>query len=58
MQRVASRKHDTAPYSVIRTPGGFVVTCAQHLVTDEIKEVEARALADALNNEFKARMNP
>lgn len=47
---------NTAPYSVVRTPRGSVVFCAAHIVTEELKDKEAEALANALNAEFKQRM--
>ena len=44
------------PYEVVRTPRGYaVVFCAGHVVTDELKLVEAIALAKALNMEFETR---
>jgi hypothetical protein len=45
-----------APYDVQRTPRGSVVVCRSHVVTDELKDGEARALAIALNMEFETRM--
>jgi hypothetical protein len=44
------------PYRVQRTPRGSVVVCEAHVVTDELKEGEAQALARALNMEFETRM--
>jgi hypothetical protein len=44
------------PYEVVRTPRGSVVVCAAHVVTDELKDGEAIALAKALNMEFETRM--
>jgi hypothetical protein len=44
------------PYNVQRTPRGSVVVCRAHVVTDELKEGEAQALARALNMEFETRM--
>jgi hypothetical protein len=46
------------PYQVQRTPRGSVVICAAHVVTEEVKDEEARALAIALNNEFQRRVQP
>ena len=43
------------PYYVHRTPRGSVVLCNPHVVTDELKDEEADALAEALNNEFKRK---
>jgi hypothetical protein len=48
----------TAPYHVRRTPRGSVVVCASHIVTDEVKDEEARALAEALNKEFQRKTQP
>ena len=39
------------PYQVQRTPRGSVVICTRHIVTEEIKDEEARAIAEALNQE-------
>jgi hypothetical protein len=47
-----------APYDIQRTPRGSVVICRAHVVTDELTNEEARALALALNKEFEARMAP
>jgi hypothetical protein len=44
-----------APYHVQRSPRGAVVICAAHVVTDEVKHEEARALAIALNKEFQRK---
>jgi hypothetical protein len=49
-------RNTTGPYNVQRTPRGAVVVCAAHVVTDELKEGEAIALAKALNMEFETRM--
>lgn len=46
----------TGPYDVQRTPRGSVVVCRSHVVTDELKNGEAIALAKALNMEFETRM--
>jgi hypothetical protein len=46
----------TGPYNVQRTPRGSVVVCRAHVVTDELKNGEALALAIALNMEFETRM--
>jgi hypothetical protein len=43
------------PYIVNRTPRGSVVVCTEHLVTDEITNDEALALANALNAEHLKR---
>jgi hypothetical protein len=43
------------PYHVQRTPSGSVVICRAHVVTEEVKDEEARALASALNNEHAKR---
>jgi hypothetical protein len=45
-----------SPYYITLTPRGATVVCAAHIVTDEIKEEEARALVAALNSEFETRM--
>jgi hypothetical protein len=45
-----------APYHIQRTPRGSVVICAAHVVTNEVKDEEARALAIALNREYQQRM--
>jgi hypothetical protein len=50
-------KKSLSPYTVQQTPRGSVVVCGEHLVTDEIKPVEAHALAAALNSEHRARMS-
>jgi hypothetical protein len=55
MTEVYSRRHEP-PYYVQRTPLGSVVICAAHVVTDEVKDEEAHALATALNAQFKQRM--
>jgi hypothetical protein len=47
-----------APYHVQRTPRGSVVICVRHVVTDEVKDEEALALAEALNKEFQRRGQP
>jgi hypothetical protein len=47
-----------APYHVQRTPRGSVVICVRHIVTDEVKDEEARALAEALNKEFQRKTQP
>lgn len=44
-----------APYHIQRTPRGSVVVCEAHVVTDEVKDEEARALAAALNHEYQKR---
>jgi hypothetical protein len=49
------RKNST-PYSVKQTPRGSVVVCGEHLVTDEVKTVEAEALARSLNAEYRKLM--
>lgn len=49
----ASRKTD--PYYVQQTPRGSVVVCGEHLLTDELKNGEAYALAHALNMEHRHR---
>jgi len=54
----APRRGTSAPYHVRRTPRGSVVICTAHVVTDEVKDEEARALADALNGEFMRRGRP
>jgi hypothetical protein len=46
-----------APYHVQRTPRGSVVICAAHVVTEEVKDEEARALANALNQEFQRKVS-
>jgi hypothetical protein len=46
----------TGPYNTQRTPRGSVVVCEAHVVTDELKNGEAIALAKALNMEFETRM--
>lgn len=56
MQELPSRAI-RAPYQVQRTPRGSVVVCVAHVVTDEVKDEEARALAVALNREFQRRMS-
>lgn len=45
------------PYEVVRTPGGSVVICVAHVVTEEVKDEEAIALAEALNIQFQQRMS-
>jgi hypothetical protein len=52
------RRTANAPYHVQRTPRGSVVICARHIVTDEVKDEEALAIATALNEEFQQRMKP
>ena len=49
------RRTAEPPYYVHRTPRGSVVLCRAHVVTDEVKDEEAHALAEALNNEFKRK---
>jgi hypothetical protein len=43
------------PYFVKWSPRGAIVACRAHLVTDEVKEDEAYALAQALNEEHRKR---
>jgi hypothetical protein len=43
-------------YYINETPRGFVVACAAHIVSEEVKEHEARALVAALNEEHQKRM--
>lgn len=46
------------PFEVLRSPSGAVVVCRWHIVTNEIKDAEAVALAASLNEEFHKRMAP
>jgi hypothetical protein len=50
------KQPETNPYCVQRSPRGAVVVCRAHVVSEEIKEGEAEALARALNMEFETRM--
>jgi hypothetical protein len=45
------------PYHIQRTPRGSVVICERHVVSDEVKDEEARALAIALNREYEKRIS-
>jgi len=45
------------PYYVKWTPRGSIVLCDPHVVTDEIKDEEAKALAKALNEQFERRFS-
>lgn len=49
-------RRTVAPYSVKQTPRGSVVVCGAHMVTDEIKTVEATALAESLNAQHRRTM--
>jgi hypothetical protein len=49
---------EEAPYQVQRTPRGSVVICVAHVVTEEVKDEEAVALANALNEEHQRRNAP
>jgi hypothetical protein len=55
LQYLRRKKYDN-PYYVKRTPRGSVVICDQHLMTDELKDGEALALAYELNIEHQKRM--
>lgn len=46
---------NTPPYYVRRSPRGSVVICRAHMVTEEVKDEEAEALAAALNKQFAER---
>jgi hypothetical protein len=46
-----------SPYEVQQTPRGSVVVCRDHLITDEMKPEEAKALAAALNIEHQRKQS-
>lgn len=47
---------DKGPYYVYRTPRGSIVACAAHILTEEIKDEEAEAIANTMNAEHQKRM--